>query len=107
NGAPAKLTDFKPGTPVLVTYEVRSGRNHVVSATAHPETLDSVKKKVQEALQSAKNYTYDHKDEYAQKLQGVVDDVNAKIADLKTRAEKAGAEAKERLEPQIEELRRN
>lgn len=75
------------------------------TATANPETVDSVKQKVKEALQAAKNYTYDHKDEYAQKLQNVVDDVNAKIADLKARAEKAGAEAQAQLQPQIDELR--
>ena len=84
----------------------RAGRNHAVSATANPETVESVKNKVRDALQAAKNYTYDHKDEYAQKLQGVVDEVNVKLAELKTRAEKAGAEAKTQLQPQIDDLRR-
>ncbi len=69
-------------------------------------TFDSVKNQVRDALQSAKDYTYEHKDEYVQKMQGVVDELNRKLVDLKARAESASAEARTRLQPQIDELRR-
>src|SRR5262249_31401609 len=69
-------------------------------------TTADIKTKVKEALEAAKNYSYDRKDEYAQKLQNVADDLNKKIAELKIQAEQAGAEAKARLQPQIDELRK-
>jgi hypothetical protein len=103
---PADLRDFKVGDAVLVSYTVRDGKNHVVSATANPDTVGDVMRKVQDALQSAKNYGYAHKDEYAQKLQNVLEDVNTCIGQLKTQADKASAEVRERLQPQIDELRR-
>jgi hypothetical protein len=101
----ASLKDFTAGASVLATYEMRDGKNRVLSATVNPVTLGDVNKKVQNVLESAKNYTFEHKDEYAQKLQNVLDDVNAQIGGLKAKAEKAGAEARRQLQPQIDELR--
>lgn len=103
----ANLSELPAGTSIRVTYdETRDGKKRVVAATADPVTTADLKKKVQETLEAARNYTYDRKDEYAQKLQGVADDLNKKIAELKVQAEQAGAEAKARLQPQIDELRR-
>jgi hypothetical protein len=102
---PAKLGDFREGMRVRVTYELEQGKNRVVSMAEPRLSMDNIQKEVNDALESAKSYTYQQKGEYQKKLQGVMHDLDERIDDLKSKAEEASEEAKKRYAKEMEELR--
>lgn len=103
-GREARLSDFREGQRVRVTYESAGGAHRLVSVAAPAVSLDDVRREAREALESARNYGYERRVEYQKKLEPVLHDLDERIAELKERAAAAGADAKRRMEPQIEEL---
>jgi hypothetical protein len=101
----AKLSQFREGERVRVTYEPQPQGNRVVSLTAAPMTAAEVSREFREALKAAKTYTFEQKDEYAKRLRPVLRDLDDRIKELKAQASQAGEEARKRLEPQIAQLR--
>ncbi len=102
---PAKLGDFQDGMRVRVTYESAQGKNRVVTMTQPRVSIDSIQNEVSEALESAKSYSYQQKDEYQKKLGGVMQDLDDHMQDLKAKAAQAGEEARKRYQQEMEELR--
>lgn len=76
---------------------------------AEEVSAEDVKRKTDEALEAAKAYTMQQKQEYQQKMEAELNDFNRqvdiKVEELKAKAEKSEAEAKEELDKQIKELR--
>jgi hypothetical protein len=104
-GQEANLNQLKKGMRVRVTFEPQDGQNRIVSLTPITLSAQELQRKVQDTLGAIKSYTYQHKDEYREKLQGVLDEINDRISQLQDQAAQAGAQAKERYAPQIEQLR--
>jgi len=104
NGRPVALDDFKKGMRVKVAFEPSGGENRVVSMTPATVTTEEVRKEIREALQAAKSYTYQQKDEYRKRLNRVLERTNERIEQLQARAEKS--DAKKEYSEQIEKLRR-
>jgi hypothetical protein len=101
---PAKLGDFREGMRVRVTYEPEQGKNRVLSMTQSRLTMENIQKEMNDTLESAKSYTYQQKAEYQKKLQGVLQDLDEHINDLKSKAAEATEEAKKRYAKEMEEL---
>ena len=73
DGRAAKLGDLSHGQRVRVTYRETRGTNQLVSVTARKTTGQDVIREAREALQAAGRYTFQQKDEYAKKLQSIVE----------------------------------
>ncbi|UCD56671.1 MAG: hypothetical protein JSV16_12690 [Candidatus Hydrogenedentota bacterium] len=69
-------------------------------------SAEDVKKESLEALETAKAYTLQQKQEYQNKIEAKLDEVDAQIDELKARAEQAKDETKAKLYKQIEELQK-
>jgi len=74
---------------------------------APPEgSIEKVKEETKEALEAAKTYTLQQKQEYQKKMEAKLDEFDITIAQLKARAETATDEAKVKLDEQVQELQR-
>ncbi len=104
-GHKVALDQFKKGMQVRVTYATGAGEKRVVSLTPVVSGKE-VEKNIGKALQSIKSYTFQQKDEYRKKLQGVMEQADERIAELQRKADRAGAEAKQQYAEQIQHLRR-
>jgi len=102
---PSKLSDFREGMRVHVTYEPEEGKNRVVSMVRPRLTIDAIQKEVSEALSTAKSYTYQQKDEYQKKLNGALSEMDEHIDDLKSKAAQGSDEAKKRYARELDDLR--
>jgi TolA-binding protein len=69
-------------------------------------SIETVKEETKEALEAAKAYTLQQKQEYQEKAEAKLDEIDITIAQLKGRAEKASDEAKTKLDAQVEELQK-
>lgn len=103
---PAALDQFKEGTRVRVTYQSQAGREHVLTMTEAPRALEDLRRETNAALRAARSYTFEHKEEYQKRLQGVLDQIQDQIDQLKHRAEQAGTQVQQKYPQQLEELRR-
>ncbi len=101
---PAKLGDFQEGMRVRITYDTEHGKNRVLTLSQPRVTLENLQKEVGTALESAKSYTYQQKEEYQKKLSGVLQDLDEHMDDLKAKAGQASDEAKKRYAKEIDEL---
>jgi hypothetical protein len=106
NGQQASLDQLKKGMRVKVIFESRDGQNRLVSLTSAPVSAEELQKKIHDTLEAARSYSYQHKDEYRQKLQSVLEEVNEHMGQLQHQAAQAGAAAKQQYAQQIEQLRR-
>ncbi len=104
-GRPVGLDQLAPGMNVQVTYATQDGENQVVSMTSAPVSGAELRKDVQDTLRAAKSYSFEQKDKYSQRLQGVLERVDDRLHYLQREAAREGGEAKRKLEPQIEKLR--
>ncbi len=102
----ARLNQFKPGQRVRVTYAQTSGKDRVQTMTDATTSAGDLNRKIRATLESAKKYTFQQRDEYKQKLQGVVHDVDQHMKDLEARTRQASGRAKEELSEQVRELRK-
>jgi hypothetical protein len=82
DGQPAKLGDFKNGQRVRVRFEPGEGQNRVLMMRT-AVTAEAVGRRVQEALQAVKNYSYEQRGDYERRLQDVLSDLQDRIDDLK------------------------
>lgn len=105
DGKAAKLADLTPGQRVRVTYRVADGRNQVVALTARKTTGKDVAREAREALQAAKQYTFQQKGEYEKRLRRVVDDLDDRIDDLEQRDRESTADARKNLDRQVVEMK--
>ncbi len=105
-GRKVALDQFKKGMRVQVTWEPRGGEKRVVALTQAPVSAKEVQQEISNALQAAKSYSFQQKDEYQQKLRQVVDRVDVQINQLQDQAARAGEEAKKKYSEQIDQLRR-
>src|SRR5438552_1964889 len=63
-GNEVKLDQFKKGMRVRVAYDTKDGKPHVVSLTDPLLTADKLQKQIGEALNTAKSFTFEQKEEY-------------------------------------------
>lgn len=103
-GQPADLRRFTLGTSVRVTYEPRDGAGRAIEITHGSVSAAQVKQDVNDALRSVKDYTYQQKDEYERKLQGVLRQLDDQVQDLNERAAQASGTAKEQLSKSAADL---
>ncbi len=101
----AKLGDFQKGMRVQVSYESRDGTNRVLSLTNTKLSAADVKRQFQDALQTAKSYTYQQKPQYEAKLKEVLRQVDRQLDDWKAQAERATGQARKDAQAQIEQLK--
>ncbi len=101
----AKLGDFHKGMAIQATYQPRNGTNHVLSLNTAPVSAAEVKRQFQEALQSAKTYTFQQKPQYEAKLKGVLQQVDAQMDEWKAQAEKATGQAKKEAQAKLNQLK--
>jgi hypothetical protein len=101
----ARLGQFKEGTRVTVTFEPRAGLNRVVTLSDAPVSAEDLRREVRDALEAAKAYTFQQKDEYQRRLEALTRELDERIDDLRDRAEAVGAEARKEYAQEIEELR--
>jgi hypothetical protein len=104
-GKAASLDEFKKGMRVRVTFEPRDGEKRVVSMTSAAVSAEEVRKEIRDALEAAKAYTFQQKEEYRKRLNRVLERTDERIAELQDQAARAGAEAKKQYAEQIEQLR--
>jgi hypothetical protein len=97
------LADLRVGARVRVWY--RPGDHHLVRLNP-PLTLDDVKNDLRNAAETAKDYTYQHRDEYQKKMNGVMHDLDEQIEELKEKARAASADAKTRYDRELADLAR-
>jgi hypothetical protein len=105
DGQAAKLADLTAGQRVRMTYRVADGRNEVVTLTARKTTGKDVAREAREALQAAKQYTFQQKAEYEKRLRQVVADLDDRIDDLEQRARESTADARKSLDQQVRDLK--
>ncbi|GAB4346608.1 MAG: hypothetical protein Kow0099_27940 [Candidatus Abyssubacteria bacterium] len=67
-------------------------------------TPEEVKKETMEAIEAAKTYTAQQKEEYEQKMAARLEELNGQIEELKVKAEEARPELEARLREEIEQL---
>lgn len=104
-GKPVGLAELKAGHRVRVTYREADGAKELVALRPAVTTDADLKREVSEALAATRDYTHRRKDEYAERVRGVLDDLDDRIEALREEAAEAGADAKRRLEPRIAELK--
>jgi vacuolar-type H+-ATPase subunit I/STV1 len=104
-GGAVKLSQFKEGDQVRVRLRGRDGARHAAAVVRLPVHADDVRREVREALQAAKSYTFQRKDEYQRKLQDVLNDMDERIDDLQEQAETATGQARKEAEAKLRELR--
>jgi len=104
-GGAVKLSQFKEGDPVRVRLRGRDGDRHAARVVRLPVQAEDVRREVREALQAAKSYTFQRKDEYQRKLQDVLNDMDERIDDLQEQAEAATGQARKDAEAKLRQLR--
>jgi hypothetical protein len=102
----ARLGDFKEGMRVRVTYDPREGGNYLVSMSEPRITLEGVQQKVTDAVNAARNYAYENRGEYRQKLEAVVQGLDERIDQLEDQIQSGSAEFRRQHAAEIEDLRR-
>jgi cell division septum initiation protein DivIVA len=100
-----KLDQLREGMRVRVHYETKGGVNRVVSLQDALTTLNQVQRAVGGALDTARSYAFQQRDEYRRRLQVTMRDLDARIAELQERADEAGASARQRYEQELAKLR--
>ncbi len=106
DGKQASLDSFRKGMRVKVSYEHRGNKDQVTSMTAAPVSTADVRQQIRDTLRSAKTFTFQQKDEYRKRLEGVMHQADDRIAQLEDQAAQAGAEARKKYDKQIRQLRR-
>jgi hypothetical protein len=106
HGRRIDLDQLHDGMRVQATYEARGGENHLVSLTTVPVRVEDLKKEIHEALRDAKAYTFQHKDEYRQRLQGILGQLDEQIDQLEQQMSQAGSQARKEFNEQLPKLRR-
>jgi len=104
NGRPVALDNFKKGMRVEVAFESSGEEKRIISMTPAIVSSEEVRKEIREALQAAKSYTFEQKDEYHKRLNRVLERTNERIDQLRAKA--AQSDAKKEYSEQIEKLRR-
>ncbi|MBX9582610.1 MAG: PRC-barrel domain-containing protein [Gemmataceae bacterium] len=107
DGKPLALADLKEGRRVRVTYREAAGRKEVVALKPAVVTDEALKKEVGQALAAAKQYTFQQKDEYAERVRGVIADLDDRIDRLEAEAKDAGAEAEAKLRARLADLKKH
>jgi hypothetical protein len=104
-GKPATLARFKEGQRVRVTYAEKGGTNEVILLKPAVTTDEELGREVRQALSAAKDYTFQQKEKYEAELQEVIADVDDRIDHLEAEAKDVGAEARQRLQARIADLK--
>lgn len=101
----ARLSDLKKGAWVRARYVASGGTNRGLAVRQRGETAAGVAAETRNALKAAKSYTFAQKDQYAQRLHGVLEDLDDRLDELEHRARTAGKGAAAETRAQIRELR--
>ena len=78
----------------------------VLAADTGPATPERVEKQAQQALDTAKEYTMQQKQEYQKKIESQLDELSKQIDQLKEKAKTVKQDAVAKLESTIEELKK-
>ncbi|QDT25521.1 sll1863 family stress response protein [Gimesia panareensis] len=76
------------------------------TSVEQPVTSEDVKQKVGEAVDTAKEFTKQKRDEYAKQFQQQLEDLNGKITALESRGAKLKDDAKVKWNEQLDELKK-
>jgi hypothetical protein len=101
----AGLDQLREGMRVRVTYEPHDRGNRVLTV-ATPAGGEVVRRRVREWLGGARGYGFEQRQQFGQKLDAVMRDLDEELENLQDQAEDAGPGARRRYEETIEELRR-
>src|SRR5437660_769209 len=82
-----------------------SGRVADTARAKDRTTFEDIERQVRETLRTIRAYGFDHKDEYGQKLQTLLDKLDRQMAILKAKAARTGGEARKKYQEQLAELR--
>jgi hypothetical protein len=106
-GKLATLARFNVGQRVRATYAEKNGVNEIVVLKPAVTTDEQLRKEINQALTTAKQYTFQQKDKYEAKLHETLNDVDDRIDHLEAEAKTAGTEAKARIRTHIAELKKH
>jgi hypothetical protein len=106
SGKTVSLDQFKPGMHVEATYVRRDGENRITSMTAQPVSAAQVRGEIRDALRAVKDYSFQQKDVYRQRLQRVMRQADDRIAVLQEEAAQGSAQAQREAARQVKQLRR-
>jgi hypothetical protein len=101
----SKLDQLRPGMRVRVAYDTKNGANHVVRLHDSLATLDRIQSTVNNALDTARAYTYSQREEFQRRLQTTMRDLDERIEELQEQAAESGAETRRRLDKELDQLR--
>ncbi len=104
-GKPVPLAEVKEGKRVRITYAEKGGLKSIVLMKPAVTTDEDLGRSVKQTLAAAKNYTFQHKDQYESDVRGVVDDLDDRIAHLEAEAKGSTAATKDRLHARIGNLK--
>ncbi len=91
---------------LMVVAICASFQGNVIAADKEPSTADEVTKQAQQALDTAKEYTLQQKQEYQKKMESELAELSKRIDELKGKAKTAKQEAAAKLEGTIAELKK-
>jgi len=106
DGKAATLAALKEGTYVRAVYKKEDGANRILSIRPAVVTDEELRRRVDSALTATRQYAHQQKDEYAAKVRGLLDDLDDRIDRLQAEMKQAGEEAKARLAPRLEALKK-
>jgi hypothetical protein len=104
DGRPATLGDFKKGTEVRVRYTRKDGKNRVALMRT-PWIAKTLGEEIGSAVRAAKVFAFVKREQYKEKMQSLLSEVNDRIEDLQERIARGGAAAKKRSAAEMKELR--
>lgn len=104
-GKEVGLGDVDEGARVKVLYE-KDGDQYRALSVRVPTLGPAVGRAVQQALAAARRLGAEHKDEYQKKLNGLVQQLDDQIDDLKEKAAKAQGEARRKFDQEVGDLER-
>lgn len=104
NARPATLKQFREGQRVRARVEKAGTTEKLVHLSGSAASDDDVARNARETLEAIREYGYQQQEEYASKLNDVIDDLDDRIDDLKQRAYEAKGDAKTRYAEEVERL---
>ena len=106
DGKTTELGRLRQGMRVVVRYEVKDGKNRIVSLRTTIASSPTLRDEVRDVLKEVKELGFRQKDRYEERIREALDKAEDRIDDLQERAEKAEGPARERIEATVKELRK-
>src|SRR4051812_48708603 len=92
-------------TLAVTAMAVFAASGSVADTSRDRTTFQGLEQQARDTLRAIRNYGFEHKDEYREKLQALLDKMDRQIEVLKRKAARAGEAARKKYEEQLAELR--